>query len=76
MPSFIPFISLPISTNPPHSKHPYPHPKLQNISPTIHTLLIFLPRISIIYQSLHKLIHPHPVNLPLLHIVVMLLDAL
>ncbi|MGA4711982.1 cation diffusion facilitator family transporter [Bacillus safensis] len=76
MASFIAFISVRISRKPADSKHPYGHGKVENISGTIETLLIFVAGIWIIYECVHKLMHPEPVKLPVLGIVVMLLGAL
>lgn len=42
MASFIAFISVRISRKPADSKHPYGHGKVENISGTIETLLIFV----------------------------------
>ncbi|MBU8909581.1 cation diffusion facilitator family transporter, partial [Desertibacillus haloalkaliphilus] len=42
----------------------------------IETLLIFVAGIWIIYECVHKLMHPEPVKLPVLGIVVMLIGAL
>lgn len=76
MASFIAFISVRISRKPADSKHPYGHGKVENISGTIETLLIFVAGIWIIYECVHKLMHPEPVKLPVLGIVVMLIGAL
>ncbi len=76
MASFIAFISVRISRKPADSKHPYGYGKVENISGTIETLLIFIAGIWIIYECVHKILHPEPVKLPVLGIGVMLIGAL
>ncbi|MEQ6378127.1 cation diffusion facilitator family transporter [Bacillaceae bacterium S4-13-58] len=73
--SAIAFISVKISKNPPDKEHPYGHGKVENISGTIETLLIFVAGIWIIYECIHKLIEPKPIQLPMLGIAVMLFGA-
>lgn len=74
--SFIAFISVKVSGKPADDDHPYGHGKIENISGTIETLLIYVAGIWIIYECVHKLISPEPIKLPLLAIGVMLLGAL
>ncbi|MGE6631173.1 cation diffusion facilitator family transporter [Bacillus sp. NPDC077027] len=76
MAAFIAFISVRISRKPADSKHPYGHGKVENISGTIETILIFVAGIWIIYECVHKLLHPEPVHLPVLGIAVMLVGAI
>lgn len=75
MASVIAFFSVRISSRPPDKEHPYGHGKFENISGTIETLLIFVAGIWIIYESVHKLLHPEPVRLPMLGVAVMLIGA-
>ncbi|MBU8877980.1 cation diffusion facilitator family transporter [Bacillus sp. FJAT-29790] len=75
MASLIAFFSVRISNRPADKVHPYGHGKVENLSGTIETLLIFIAGIWIIYECIHKLINPEPIQLPLLGIVVMLLGA-
>lgn len=74
--SVIAFISVRLSNNPPDEKHPYGHGKIENISGTIETILIMVAGIWIIQESIAKLKHPEPIELPMLGIGVMLLGAL
>ncbi|MDT2046558.1 cation diffusion facilitator family transporter [Bacillus sp. 1780r2a1] len=74
--SFIAFVSVKVSGKPADDDHPYGHGKIENISGTIETLLIYVAGIWIIYECVHKLISPEPIKLPLLAIGVMLLGAL
>ncbi|NMO95561.1 cation diffusion facilitator family transporter [Paenibacillus lemnae] len=73
--SLIAFISVRISGRPADSGHPYGHGKIENISGTIETLLIFVAGIWIIYECVHKLIYPEPVKLPILGVLVMIVGA-
>jgi cation diffusion facilitator family transporter len=74
--SFIAFISVRISNKPADKEHPYGHGKVENISGTIETLLIFVAGIWIIYECINKIITPTPIKLPVLGILVMLFGAL
>ncbi|MFF2175323.1 cation diffusion facilitator family transporter [Lysinibacillus sp. NPDC058147] len=74
--SCIAFISVRISSKPADKEHPYGHGKVENISGTIETLLIFVAGIWIIYECIHKIINPTPIKLPVLGILVMLFGAL
>ncbi|TGA99435.1 cation transporter [Sporolactobacillus shoreae] len=75
MASLIAFFSVRISGIPADRVHPYGHGKVENISGTVETLLIYVAGIWIIYESVKKLIHPEPTQLPTLGIVVMLVGA-
>ncbi|MFD6507363.1 cation diffusion facilitator family transporter [Bacillus sp. NP247] len=73
--SIIAFFSVRISNKPADKIHPYGHGKIENISGTIETLLIFVAGFWIIYECILKLIHPEPIKLPFLGIFVMLIGA-
>ncbi|VXC17939.1 Cation transporter [Bacillus sp. 349Y] len=75
MASLIAFISVRVSGKPADPEHPYGHGKVENISGTIETLLIFVAGFWIIYECIHKLIHPEPIKLPILGISVMIIGA-
>lgn len=49
------FFSVKVSDNPPDSRHPYGHGKIENISGVIEALLIFIAAIWIIYEAIRKL---------------------
>ncbi|QLG08300.1 cation diffusion facilitator family transporter [Bacillus velezensis] len=74
--AFIAFISVRISKKPADTGHPYGHGKVENLSGTIETILIFAAGIWMIYECVQKLVNPEPVHLPVLGIVVMLAGAL
>ncbi|MEB2299846.1 cation diffusion facilitator family transporter [Lysinibacillus xylanilyticus] len=74
--SLIAFFSVRISGKPADKEHPYGHGKVENISGTIETLLIFVAGIWIIYECILKIITPTPIKLPVLGILVMLFGAL
>ncbi|MFJ7732679.1 cation diffusion facilitator family transporter [Lysinibacillus sp. NPDC097231] len=74
--SLIAFFSVRISSKPADKEHPYGHGKIENISGTIETLLIFIAGFWIIYECIHKIITPTPIKLPVLGILVMLFGAL
>lgn len=76
MASLITFFSVRISNKPADKEHPYGHGKVENVSGTIETLLIFVAGIWIIYECIHKIIAPSPIKLPILGILVMLIGAI
>jgi cation diffusion facilitator family transporter len=53
--AIIAFLSVRVSDNPPDSRHPYGHGKIENISGVIEALLIFIASIWIIVEALKKL---------------------
>jgi cation diffusion facilitator family transporter len=53
--ALIAFLSVRISDNPPDSRHPYGHGKIENISGVIEALLIFIAAIWIIVEAVKKL---------------------
>jgi cation diffusion facilitator family transporter len=53
--AIISFLSVKVSDNPPDSRHPYGHGKIENISGVIEALLIFLAAIWIIIEAIIKL---------------------
>jgi cation diffusion facilitator family transporter len=54
--AIIAFFSVRVSDNPPDSRHPYGHGKIENISGVIESLLIFVAAIWIIYEAVRKLL--------------------
>jgi cation diffusion facilitator family transporter len=73
--SVIAYFSVKISNRPPDKEHPYGHGKFENISGTIETMLIFIAGIWIICESINKILHPTPMKLPLIGVIVMLVGA-
>ncbi|MEI6050033.1 MAG: cation diffusion facilitator family transporter [Bacteroidota bacterium] len=53
--AIIAFLSVKVSDNPPDSKHPYGHGKVENISGVIEAILIFVAAIWIIIEAARKL---------------------
>ncbi len=54
--AIIAFLSVRVSDNPPDSRHPYGHGKIENISGVIEALLIFIAAIWIIFEAVKKLL--------------------
>jgi cation diffusion facilitator family transporter len=54
--AIIAFFSVRVSDNPPDSRHPYGHGKIENISGVIEALLIFIAAIWIIFEAVRKLL--------------------
>ncbi|MFO7708421.1 MAG: cation diffusion facilitator family transporter [Desulfobacterales bacterium] len=67
--------SVRTSSIPADRGHPFGHGKIENVSGTIEALLIFAAAGWIIYEAIHKLIHPEPMEAPLLGVAVMLVSA-
>lgn len=53
--SIIAFFSVKVSDNPPDSRHPYGHGKIENISGVIEAILIFIAAVWIIFKAIRKL---------------------
>ncbi len=53
--ALIAFFSVRVSDNPPDSRHPYGHGKVENISGVIEAILIFVAAIWIIWEAVKKL---------------------
>ena len=53
--ALIAFFSVRVSDNPPDSRHPYGHGKIENISGVIESLLIFIAAVWIIVEAVKKL---------------------
>jgi cation diffusion facilitator family transporter len=73
--SLIAFFSVRLSGRSADKSHPYGHGKVENISGTIETLLIFVAGIWIIYECIHKILHPTTIELPFLGIIAMIVGA-
>lgn len=54
--AIIAFFSVRVSDNPPDSRHPYGHGKIENISGVIESLLIFVAAVWIIFEAVKKLL--------------------
>jgi cation diffusion facilitator family transporter len=53
--AIIAFLSVKVSDNPPDSRHPYGHGKIENISGVIESVLIFIAAVWIIIEAIRKL---------------------
>lgn len=54
--AIIAFLAVKVSDNPPDTRHPYGHGKIENISGVIEALLIFIAAIWIIVEAIRKLL--------------------
>ena len=54
--ALIAFFSVKVSDNPPDTRHPYGHGKVENISGVIEALLIFVAAIWIIFEAVRRLL--------------------
>jgi cation diffusion facilitator family transporter len=54
--AIIAFLSVRVSDNPPDTRHPYGHGKIENISGVVEALLIFIAAIWIIAEAIRKLL--------------------
>jgi cation diffusion facilitator family transporter len=54
--AIIAFLSVRVSDNPPDTRHPYGHGKIENISGVIEALLIFIASVWIITEAVRKLL--------------------
>ncbi len=60
--SVIAWIAVRASGKPADNRHPFGHGKFENLSGTVEALLIFLAAGWIIYEAIHKLIRPEPIE--------------
>jgi cation diffusion facilitator family transporter len=60
--SIIAFFAVRISAKRPDAEHPFGHGKVEDISALAEALLIFVAAIWIIYEAIHKLINPQPLE--------------
>lgn len=74
--SVIAFLSVRTSAKPADARHPFGHGKYENLSGAIEALLIFLAAIWIIYEAIHKLIAPQPLERAGIGVGVMLISAI
>lgn len=74
--AIIAFFSVKVSDTPPDKEHPYGHGKVENISGVIEAILIFVAAIWIIYEAIHKIFKPEPVDNLALGVAVMAVSAI
>lgn len=63
------------SGKPADEEHPFGHGKIENISGTVEALLIFGAAVWIIYEAVHKLMHPERMSEPGWGVAVMFISA-
>lgn len=73
--AIISLFAVKTASKPSDEDHPFGHGKFENISGTIEALLIFLAAAWIIYEAIHKLLHPTPLDAPFWGIMVMIFSA-
>jgi len=74
--AIIAFFSVKVSDNPPDSRHPYGHGKVENISGVIEALLIFVAAIWIIFEAVKNLLgEPNVLESVALGSIIMLISA-
>jgi cation diffusion facilitator family transporter len=71
----IAFFAVRTSIKSPDAGHPFGHGKVENLSGTIEAVLIFFAAGWIIYEAVHKIITPQPLDTPGLGVAVMLVSA-
>ena len=73
--SVIALFAVRTASKPEDSRHAYGHGKIENISGTIEALLIFLAAGWIIYEAVHKLMKPQPLDQAGFGVIVMTVSA-
>lgn len=74
--SVIAFAAVKFAHAPADERHPYGYGKVENVSGVAEALLIFLGAGWIMFESIHKLLRPEPLEAPTLGIIVMAVSAL
>jgi cation diffusion facilitator family transporter len=74
--AFIALFAIKASSKPADQEHPFGHQKFENLSGTAEALLIFGAAVWIIYEAVHKLLHPAPLDNPGWGMAVMLFSSL
>jgi cation diffusion facilitator family transporter len=73
--SIIAYVAVKTSNKPADEDHPFGHGKIENISGTIEALLIFLAAGWIIYEAVHKIFNPQPMESVNIGVLVMAASA-
>jgi cation diffusion facilitator family transporter len=71
----IAFLAVRISGRQADEGHPFGHAKVEDISALAEALLIFVAAGWIIYEAIHKLIVPRPLEMPALGVMVMFISS-
>lgn len=72
----IAFFAVKISGKQADEEHPFGHAKVEDISAVAEALLIFIAAGWIIYEAIHKLLAPRPLEAPALGVAVMLVSTI
>ncbi len=73
--SLIAFVAVRTAGKPADEEHPWGHEKVENLSGAIEAILIFVAAIWIIWESVHKMLHPRPLETLGLGVAVMGMSA-
>lgn len=73
--SIIAFYAVKAAAKPIDEEHQYGHGKIENMSGLIEAVLIFAAAVWIIYESIGKFLHPHPIDQPMIGVFIMALSA-
>ena len=74
--SLIALVAVRTSGKPADPEHPWGHGKVENLSGAIEAILIFVAAIWIIYESVHKLLNPQPLDAVGLGVGIMALSSI
>ncbi|MCX6006279.1 MAG: cation diffusion facilitator family transporter [Chloroflexi bacterium] len=74
--SIIAFFAVRISARRPDAEHPFGHGKVEDISALAEALLILIAAIWIVYEAIHKLISPRPLDVIDWGVAVMLFSVI
>jgi cation diffusion facilitator family transporter len=74
--AIIAFFSVKVSDNPPDERHPYGHGKYENVSGVVEAILIFIAAGWIIFEAVHKIVKPSPIQNLSLGALVMAVSAI
>lgn len=74
--ALIAFFSVRKADSPPDHEHPYGHDKIENVSGVIEAVLILIAAAWIVFEAVHKLLDPQPIDGISLGFMVMLASAL
>ena len=73
--ALIAFFAVRSSSTPPDAEHPWGHEKVENLSGAIEALLIFVAAIWIVWEAVHKILEPRPLEAIGLGVLVMAFSA-
>jgi len=74
--AIIAFFSVREAGKPADKEHPFGHGKVENMSGTLEAVLIFAAAVWIIYEAVHKLLYPKPLDAPGWGVAIMLFSGI